>query len=271
MALDRSGVARWETLSRTWHVEPPLAPDASDIAFYEREVARPNPSRILMLGATPAIAAMHWPPSAALTATDWSDGMLRRVWPAASAPADARRVRADWRQLPYAALTFDVVLGDGCYSVFAQPEGIDLLNAEVARVLRPGGIFCIRSHRRPDQPEAIDTLFADLLAGRPSNLDLFRWKLATAVQGDTESGVRLGDVWEVWHRYVPDAEKIGVNLGWTPRAMANMEAWRNSEARYVFPSLRFLMSEGRRRFESVQAELPDYEWGEQFPRLILTR
>lgn len=197
--------------------------------------------------------------------------MLRRVWPIDKAPADAQRVRADWRQQPYADGAFDAVVGDGCCSVFTQPEGIDLLNAEVARVLRPGGVFCIRSHRRPDQLDSIDKLFADLMAGQPANLDLFRWKLATAVQGDTKRGVRLGDVWDVWHRHVPDATQAGERLGWTARAIANMEAWRNSDARYVFPSLRFLVSEGLRRFVSVDAELPDYEWGSQFPRLTLKR
>lgn len=270
-ANDRAGLARWDALSKTWHVEPPLSPAPSDVAFYERHVAEANPSRALMLGATPAIVSMRWPAGIHLTATDWSEGMLQRVWPATRAPAGAGRVRADWRQLPYRDETFDVVVGDGCYSVFEHPTFIDLLNAEVARVLRPGGRFCIRSHRRPATLEPIDKLFSDLLAGRPRNLDLFRWKLATAVQGDTEKGVRLGDVWEIWHRHVPDAEQVGSQLGWTPRAIANMEAWRNSEARYVFPSLDFLHSEGRRRFSAVESTLPDYDWGDQFPRLVLWR
>ncbi|MDX2221076.1 MAG: class I SAM-dependent methyltransferase [Burkholderiales bacterium] len=269
--MTRAGVARWDTLSLTWHVEPPLAPAASDIAFYERLVASAAPRRALMLGATPAVAGMHWPPGLHLTATDWSGGMLGRVWPAQRAPADASRVRADWRSLPYEDSTFDVVVGDGCYSVFDRPEYIDLLNAEIARVLRPGGTFCIRCHRRPDELPSVDSVFADLLKGQPANLDLFRWKLATAVQGDTENGVRLGDVWDVWHRHVPDPHSIGRQFGWTDRAIANIEAWKDSQARYLFPSLRFLISEGQRRFSQVAVELPDYEWGEQFPRLTLTR
>jgi SAM-dependent methyltransferase len=223
-----------------------------------------------MLGATPAVASMRWPAGMHLIATDWSGGMLSRVWPAKQAPAGASRVRGDWQALPYPDDAFDVVVGDGCYSVFEQPEHIDLLNAEVARVLRPGGTFCIRCHRRPDVLAPVDSLFAELLDGRPANLDLFRWKLATAIQGDVERGVRLGDVWTVWHDHVPDPVALGRRLGWTARAIANIEAWRNADARYLFPSLRFLQDEGLRRFAHVAVELPDYEWGEQFPRLTLT-
>lgn len=271
LPVNRKGMARWDQLSETWHVEPPLAPGPSDIEFFERTVAAVAPHRALMLGATPAVASMRWPRTTLLTAMDWSEGMLRRVWPLHQAPVNACRVRADWRLLPCRDATFDVVVGDGCYSVFEHPEFIDRLNAEIARVLRPGGRFCIRCHRRPDALDSVDKLFADLKAGRPGNLDLFRWKLATAVQGDSESGVRLGDVWEVWHEHMPDPVSFGNRLGWTSRAIANIEAWRQSEARYVFPSLRFLIGEGLRRFESVDYELPDYEWGEQFPRLVLTR
>lgn len=269
--INRAGLPRWEALSRTWHVEPPLAPDASDIDFYERVIARECPGRVLMLGVTPGIAAMHWPEGIRLTATDWAEGMLRKVWPADRAPAHACRVRADWRQMPYPTSAFDFVIGDGCYSVFDHPDFIGMLNAEVARILRPGGIFCIRCHRRPARLEPLDVLFGNLLAGHDRNLDLFRWKLATAVQGDAERGVRLKDVWEVWHRHIPDPIAIGSKMGWTERAIANMEAWRNAESAYVFPSLDFLLNEGSKLFSEVRYELPEYEWGEQFPRLMLRR
>lgn len=273
--FDRQAVRYWDERSRHWQVAAPISPQDGDIRFYEAHAeACPKegqPLRALMLGVTPPIAAMHWPAATQLVVLDWSEGMFRNVFPRWNAPSRSNLLRGDWRQMPVASGSIDFVVGDGCYSTFADSHGAAGLNEEAARVLRHGGELCIRCHRRLDKAPALETLFEPLLDGRLHNLDMFRWLLAMAVHGNTSSGVRLGDVWEAWHRRVPEPSAHQARLGWTDQAVANMERWKGVQTRYFFPSLAQLESLASPHFAVESCELPNYAWGEHFPRLVLRR
>jgi SAM-dependent methyltransferase len=275
-AFDRGALPYWEARAERWKVAPPLSPDADDVRFYEACAARrlPDDGRemvALVLGVTAPIAAMRWPQGTHLVALDWAQGMFHHVFPRGAAPAHSSLVRGDWREAPLRSGSFDFVVGDGCYSTFSDLAGPEQVNREVARVLRPGGEFCLRCFRRPDVPVAVEALFAELLAGRIRNLDLFRWMLAMAVHGDSSAGVSLNQVWREWERHVPDARAEQSRLGWSDEALANMQAWSRLESRYVFPSLAELRALAAPYFDLEACDLPEYEWGDQFPRLLMRR
>lgn len=274
-ALDRSALAYWESRSTRWRVSTPISPGAEDVRFYEANAARRAGEelelRALLLGVTPAIATMRWPAGARLFALDWSEGMLRNVFPHASLDSFALRLRGDWREMPLADHCVDLVLGDGCYSTFPTLEGPELMNREVARVLRPGGSFCLRCHRRLDDTAPMEQLFGRLLAGEFRDLDMFRWQLAMSLHGDSQDGVCLGDVWNAWQEHVPDPRRVQPRLGWTDDAIANLESWKGSRSRYFFPTLGQLRSLATAHFELEDCDIPEYDWGEHFPRLILRR
>ncbi len=219
-AFDRSALPYWDARAQRWKVSQPISPGPEDQRFYEACAARRVPEdgselTALLLGVTPAIAQMRWPGPTRLVALDWSGGMFRNVWPREHLPRGAAGVRGDWRAMPLADGSVDFAIGDGCYSTFRDLEGPALLNREVHRVLRPGGEFCLRCHRRPDVPHSIERLFEWLHAGRFQNLDLFRWILAMAVHGDSIEGVSLHRVWETWREHVPDAKALAARFGWT--------------------------------------------------------
>jgi len=273
-AFDRSALPYWEARSARWQVSTPISPLPDDIHFYEANAARDAGeaagSDALLLGVTPAIATMRWPVGTRLVALDWSQGMLRNVFPRTSVASFARAVRGDWREIPLADASVDFVVGDGCYSTFATLEGPAQVNREVARVLRPGGRFCLRCHRRLDAATPIETLFGRLLAGEFRDLDMFRWQLAMSVHGDSRDGVCLGDVWRVWSGHVPDARRLQQRLGWTDAAISNMESWKGSRSRYLFPRLDELQALAHVDFDLEDCDIPEYEWGENFPRLTLS-
>jgi SAM-dependent methyltransferase len=57
-------------------------------------------------------------------------------------------IRADWRDLPVADASFDLVVGDGCTCLLPYPDGYRVLVAQVARALEHGGRFVLRSAPR---------------------------------------------------------------------------------------------------------------------------
>ena len=274
-AYDRSALPYWEARSARWQVSTPISPLPDDIRFYEANAARyageAAGMSALLLGVTPAIATMRWPASTRLVALDWAGGMLRNVFPRDRVASFAHPLRGDWREIPLANACIDLALGDGCYSTFSSFDGPAHVNHEVARVLRPGGRFCLRCHRRADEPIPVPRLFERLLCGELRDLDMFRWLLAMSIHGDSRDGVRLGDVWDAWHEHVPDARQWQDRFGWTGQALANLESWKGSRSRYLFPSLAELHALARADFDLDDCDIPEYEWGEHFPRLTMSR
>ena len=55
-------------------------------------------------------------------------------------------------------------------------------------------------------------------------------------------------------------------------AVANLEAWSRLESRYFFPNLAELRALAAPLFELEACDgLFAYDWGEQFPRLVMRR
>jgi SAM-dependent methyltransferase len=262
--MDRSARANWERLAQRWRIVEPLAPGAEDQAWFERQATGRTGARVLLLGVTGRIAAMRWPASTTLVAADWSPGMMRHLPPGLALP-----LCADWRELPVRESSFDLAIGDGCYSALAGLDDMAVFNAELARILRAGGTVLMRCFCRPARPIDLGALFQDLRQGRFRNLDLFRWLLAMAVHGASKRGVVLGDAWEAWARHVPDARALRARMGWTEDGLENLERWAGSAFRYSFPTLEELRGLAAPAFDVVACDTPGYEWGELFPRLVL--
>jgi SAM-dependent methyltransferase len=271
---DRLLRAHWDRRALAWRVAPPLSPGAADVAWYEsvaREAAAAadRPPRVLLLGVTPAVAAMAWPDGTRLVAADWSEGMLRRTWPATGTPPAAARVQADWRALPFPDAGFDLALGDGCLSAVGTLAAAARVNVEVRRVLRPGGLYGLRCFARPDPPPQLGSLFRRLRSGACPDLGLFRWLLLMAVQGESAEGASLDAAWRAWAAAIPDGRALARRFGWSADALTALEGWAGSTARYFFPSRAMLERLAAPGFAPLSWELPDYQPAACFPRLKL--
>lgn len=266
--MDRSARAYWDSLALRWRIAEPLAPGREDVAWFERHAARhaEEATRALLLGVTAGIATMRWPSGITLCAADWSTNMLKNVWPAG---AGAPVLCADWRELPLPSRKIDLIVGDGCYTALGDLAGAATLNAEMHRVLRRGGSVLMRCFCRPGAGLDIDGLFAELLAGRIGNLDLFRWLLAMALQGSAASGVPVRELWEQWVRRVPDTRALQARMGWSEDAVLNLERMATADMTYSFASLDELLQAAGPGFEVLERDTPQYAWGELFPRIVL--
>lgn len=269
--MERAARGYWDRIALRWRIAEPLAPGREDIDWFERRATQiaANPARAMLLGVTAGIATMRWPAGTSLIAADWSTNMLKIVWPAGGTPAGTALICADWRELPVPAGALDLMIGDGCYTALGNIAEAAVLNAEMRRVLKPGGAVLMRCFCRPASGLGVDALFDALFAQRIRNLDLFRWLLAMALQGASTTGVAVRSIWEQWARRVPDARALQARMGWTEDGIANVERMAEATMTYSFASLEELLRVAVPGFEVIEHDTPSYAWGEMFPRLVL--
>jgi hypothetical protein len=190
--------------------------------------------------------------------------MIRGVWPGAALGHAA--VCADWLALPLPDGTQDLVLGDGCFSALTFDE-YPAMSQDLRRVLHPRGLVVMRFFTRPDRPETPARAFADLRAGRIGSFHAFKWRLAMALHGSLEAGVRLGDIWETWNDAFPRPEELARERGWPLPVVLTMNDFRGGETRYTFPTLSEARAAMAAGFEEMSCHFPQYELGERCPIL----
>jgi SAM-dependent methyltransferase len=176
-------------------------------------------------------------------------------------------VLADWRELPLPAGSIDLAVGDGCYAALSSFVECAEVNAEVRRVLRPGGWFVQRCFVRPEVPESLDELFRQLWDGRIRSFEAFCWRIAMSVHDD--AGARVGDAWDEWNRRVGDRSALLARRGWSESTIAMIERWRGVDARMPVPTLAELHALVEPRFEIAEYGFADYEMGDRCARIAL--
>jgi len=220
----------------------------------------------LLLGVTPEIARMRWPPATRLTAVDRSSAMIRRVWPGDAFGFPA--VCADWTGMPFRERSQDLVIGDGSFNAMADASGHRRLAGAIRQVIRPDGLLLMRFFLRPERAEAPAMVFEDLRQGRIGNFHVFKWRFVQALQGDSSMGVRLADIWDAWHAEIPNPQQLAHHLGWPVAVVATIDSYRAAPARYTFPTLREVREMFAPTFVEQQCAFPRYELGERCPTLV---
>lgn len=140
------------------------------------------------------IALCRRPVEVRVTAVDLAEGMLRiarRNVGAAGFQSCIELRIADCKRLPFADASFDAVMSNSIVHHIPEP-GPAL--AEMARVLRPGGLLFIRDLLRPDSEARVEEL-VETYAGRENGRQkaMFRDSLRAALTLD-EVRVRLRDL-----------------------------------------------------------------------------
>jgi hypothetical protein len=269
-AATRGGI--WERQIKAWKwLGPPLRPSPEDVAEYEATVSgcplRHRPPTGLVLGTTPELSRLSWPPGSTVLAVDRSPEMLRRIWPGHPEPGQGG-VCADWRKLPVRDRSCDIVLGDGLFTQLIYPAGYREVARSIRRVLTAKGIATIRFFVRPEASESPDQVFSDLWCGRIGSFHAFKWRLAMALQEEVRDGVQLRTIWEYWADAVNPRE-LADRLGWRPEAIATIENYRGLTVRYAFPTLDELRRVLGTELDEVRCRMPQYELGERCPILTL--
>jgi SAM-dependent methyltransferase len=267
----------WSRVSRLWSlIGPPLRPSPEDVAVAEsiarawRDAHPTGPLDALILGVTPELATVGWPLGTKLVAIDASEVMVGAIWPSEGAPPDSRARVGDWRELEMPDASVDVAAGDGSLTVLEHPADYRTVLRELRRVLRPDARLVLRVYARPEVREEVTEVADALWSGRVGSVSALKWRLAMAVQKPDERNVAVSDVWQAFCAICPDRSRLLEQLDWSPESLATIDPYRESAARYSFPTLAEVRSLLAGDFVELGCHVPRYELGERCPTLVLT-
>lgn len=116
---------------------------------YRRRLVEGLTGKVLEIGCGPGSNFEYYDPAATVTATDYSEHMLKRARAAAAAaPASITVEHADVMNLPFEDASFDAAVS--ALVLCSVPDQARAL-AELRRVVRPGGALRIFEHVRSDR------------------------------------------------------------------------------------------------------------------------
>jgi len=262
----------WDDIAYHWDDwGPPLRPCPEDLRITQQRIARwhaetpVETAHVFLCGVTPEIATMQWPFPIELVGMDRADSMVRVVWPG-DIPGIRTATVGNWLDSGLRPRSQDVVIGDGGFVFADYPVGQRTLARAMRRLLRPAGLFVYRHYAQAAVRESVGEVLTAARAGSIGNFHIFKWRLAMALQPDSESGVKLHDIWHACMRADIDPTRLP-QPGWSARAIDTIRFYREKEARLYFPTLeefRHLLSE---QFDDIEVQIPEYELGERCPIL----
>jgi len=263
-------ISPWTRHSQQWSlVASPLRPGPEDQGLYwslvGEFVAGLKAPRGLVLGATPELALLPWPPGGHLTAVDLSADMIARVFPAAELPCAGEAVCANWKAIPLPAASVDVALGDGSLSALPSGRDYEAVVGEIHRVLRPGGRLALRCYVHPDEKEPMADVFKALDGGEIGSIHALKWRIAMALQGSLDEGVRVADIRDCFLEHIGEREAAARRLGWPLEVINTIDAYKGSTVSYTFPTLAEIRAKVAGRFAVARIVHPSYELGERCP------
>jgi SAM-dependent methyltransferase len=224
-------------------------------------------TRGLLLGVTPELATQAVPADIDLTAVDTAQDMIEAVWPG-NTPT-RRVVRTNWLQLPESLTALDFALGDGCLVLLDYPEGYKKFGESLAHALKPGGKLILRLFIRPEKAEAITAIVDAVSQGLVANFHILKWRLAMALQGDTpETGVNLGELWDLFNGYFPSSEGLHRLTGWPIDEINTINTYKGSSATYCYPNISEVASALAPRFKLSATHYGSYPLAERCPTVV---
>lgn len=264
----------WNEHAKQWsYIGAPLRPCAEDIQLIKNYIDNNYKSEIklnaLILGVTPELALMQWPENTNLLAIDRNQAMINDVWPKQELNIDANAICGDWLSTPCDTNSMDIVVGDGCFTLLSYQDHYSDFLREIQRITRPEGCFVIRHFTRPETAENIDDIFTDLLNGQIGNFHIFKWRLAMALHGSIEEGIKVGNIWNEWNKRNISIDQLTNKFGWSKESINTINNYQGVETVYTFPTVKEISEISNQYFEQHSCYFMNYELGDRCPTFFL--
>lgn len=224
--------------------------------------------RIVMLGVTPELTQLPWPPQVALLAFDHSPEMIHRVWqPNASIKSSAQL--ADWCALPVQSKSIDAIVGDGALTTLPNLRAYMPVLMELRRVLKPDGLLVIRAFVRPDQTEALDSIVLAANSSLIGSFHALKWRIAMSL-AELEGGVvSTAQIYEKFNQCFPCRKRLSEVSGWSESVIDTINAYQATTTQYNFPTLAQLRQACSPYFAVDSISFANYELSDRCPTITL--
>lgn len=261
-------------MASVWdEIGPPLRPCAEDITLYRRlaepALAKNDSPQILLLGVTPELYQIEWPPGRDFIGVDRTLTMVQHVWPGRSDEV----IVTDWEKLPLAKNSRDLVLCDGGLHLLQYPAAQQRVLARLADVLRAGGRCIFRLFALPPKRETAAVVLRDLRQRKVPDLNHLKLRLGMALQRTAEEGIAVHEIRETLRATCGDWSSLAARLCWPLPHLRAIDVYRRSNSRYHFLSLdeaiELFCSGGK--FRVAEQALPSYPLGERCPLVAFVR
>lgn len=251
----------WQNHAKQWHrIASPLRPCPEDVDHFRKAIGI-EPGRSLLLGVTPELAGL----SPDLTAIDHNAEMIDLLWKDKSSV-----VRGDWLNLPFPEGTFDTVIGDGCLTLLSYPVQYSSLFVQLRRVLSCNGKTVFRLFICPEVSESCEVVCKEALDGKIGSFHAFKWRLSMAIaSASADHTLAVSDVYHTFSRLIPDHGQLAASTGWHSADIETINVYRESRARYSFPTLPQLRKVIAPYFDMTALLYGHYELADRCPILTM--
>jgi hypothetical protein len=228
-----------------------------------------QPLRAFLLGVTPELAGMRWPPGTEVLAADRSAEMLKWVWPG---DRPGRRAECmDWFSALSSFGPFGVVVGDGSPIHLRYPQQWRTFAHATRDALAEAGLLVLRFFVLPAALEAPAKVFSDLAEGRIGSFHTFKFRLAMALQPEPGAGVVLDDVWRCWTDAGIDELRLQAATGWPLEAIRTIQLYRGKLVKHTYPTIEQVRDVFSGGWDVELNVTPDYEMGDRCPLFVFRR
>lgn len=270
---DQCGV--WQRHSIQWNkLGSPQRPSPQDgaimMAAVSADLARAAAADIVVLGVTPEVVLLPWPAPVRLHAFDHSAEMIATVWqPHPQIVSSAQQ--ASWQSLPLADHSVCVAVGDGSFN--SLPELTDYTDVlrELARVLQPDALLCMRYYALPSVRESLLAVGAAVQAGQVQGFHALKWRIAMAVCEGPTFSIAVPAIRAAFDALFPDRDGLAAATGWPREVIDTIDAYQGLLTRYTFADLDTLQALCAPWFTLEAMSCGDYELAGRCPTLSLRR
>lgn len=223
---------------------------------------------VVILGVTREIAALPWPAYVQLRAVDQNAEMIANVWQAPHHVA-SKAIQATWQRLPFRDRSVPLIVGDGALNCLSGLSEVTQVASELARVLDDDGYLCIRMFFRPNDAETLDAVYADMCAGKILSFHALKLRIAMTLATAPEFRVPVSDILHAFEGLFPNRAILTEIAGWSVETMETIEAYRDADICYNFPTASAFRASCAPFFELDHTAYADGELAERCPTMRL--
>lgn len=256
----------WNNHAKLWNlIGSPLRPNHEDIAILKHYIEsldlQSKKSKCLLLGVTPEIVHLLQKLHMDFYAVDFSAEMVLTL---RDNHLSSQYIIGDWLNMPFINASFDLIIGDGCFTAVGNSNNIKKLLNESFRLLKKNGVLINRWFTAPDTQENIQ----DVLNTPENNFHAFKWRMAMSLQYNFTQGVVLDALWKIFEE---NKNELLNKKKWQHLEFSTIDSYKSIFTSYAFPSIAELRNLVSDNFDIDDIKHASYHLHERCPIILLKK